>query len=34
VDVADTIEILEFMSAAQLSKERGGAEVSLAELRK
>jgi predicted dehydrogenase len=34
VDLADTIEILEFMSAAQLSKERGGAEVSLAELRK
>ena len=34
VDMADTIEIFEFMTAAQLSKERGGAEVQLAELRK
>ena len=34
VDSAETIEILEFMSAAQLSKERGGAEIPLADLRK
>jgi hypothetical protein len=34
VDVAQTVEVFEFMTAAQLSKERGGAEVSLAELRK
>ncbi len=34
VDTAETIEIFEFMTAAQLSKERGGAEVPLAELRK
>jgi predicted dehydrogenase len=34
VDAAETIEIFEFMSAAQLSKERGGAEIPLAELRK
>jgi Oxidoreductase family, NAD-binding Rossmann fold len=34
VDVAETIEVFEFMTAAQLSKERGGAEVKLAELRK
>jgi predicted dehydrogenase len=33
VDVAETIEVIEFMTAAQLSKERGGAEVKLAELR-
>lgn len=33
VDVAETIEVIEFMTAAQLSKERGGAEVQLAELR-
>jgi predicted dehydrogenase len=33
-DVAQTLEIFEFMDAAQLSKERGGAEVSLAELRR
>jgi len=33
-DVAQTVEIFEFMTAAQLSKERGGAEVALAELRK
>jgi predicted dehydrogenase len=34
VDVAQTIEVFEFMTAAQLSKERGGADVKLAELRK
>jgi predicted dehydrogenase len=34
VDVGQTIEVFEFMTAAQLSKERGGAEVKLAELRK
>jgi len=34
VDPAETLEEMEFMSAAQLSKERGGAEVPLAELRK
>ena len=34
VDVAQTIEVFEFMTAAQLSKQRGGAEVRLAELRK
>jgi predicted dehydrogenase len=34
VDPAETIEIFEFMSAAQLSHERGGAEVPLSELRK
>ena len=34
VDSAQTIEVFEFMTAAQLSKERGGAEVKLAELRK
>ena len=34
VDVAQTIEVFEFMTAAQLSKERGGAAVKLAELRK
>jgi hypothetical protein len=33
-DVAETVEIFEFMTAAQLSKERNGAEVSLEELRK
>jgi predicted dehydrogenase len=33
-DVAETLEIFEFMTAADLSKERNGAEVSLAELRK
>jgi predicted dehydrogenase len=33
-DPAETIEVFEFMTAAQLSKERGGAEVSFAELRK
>ena len=33
VDVAQTVEVFEFMTAAQLSKERGGAEVKLAELR-
>jgi predicted dehydrogenase len=34
VDNAQTLEVFEFMTAAQLSKERGGAEVKLAELRK
>jgi hypothetical protein len=34
VDPAETIELFEFMTAAQLSKERSGAEVPLAELRK
>jgi hypothetical protein len=34
VDVAETIEIFEFMTAADLSKERNGAAVSLAEIRK
>jgi predicted dehydrogenase len=33
-DVAETIEIFEFMTAAELSKERNGADVTLAELRK
>jgi predicted dehydrogenase len=34
VDPAETLEIFEFMTAAQVSKERGGASVPLAELRK
>lgn len=34
VNPAETLEIFEFMTAAQRSKERGGASVSLAELRK
>ena len=34
VGVAQTIEVIEFMTAAQLSKERGGREVTLAELRR
>jgi len=34
VNPAETIEIFEFMTAAQMSKERGGAQVSLDELRK
>jgi len=34
VDIAETIEIFEFMTAAQLSSERSGAEVSLADLRR
>ena len=33
IDPLETLEIIEFMTAAQLSKERGGAEVRLAELR-
>jgi hypothetical protein len=33
VDVAQTIEVFEFMTAAQISRERNGAEVSLSELR-
>ncbi len=32
--VAQTLEVFEFITAAQLSKERGGAAVPLAELRK
>jgi len=32
-DPAQTVEVFEFMTAAQLSKERGGAEVPLAQLR-
>jgi hypothetical protein len=34
VDPAESLEVIEFMTAAQLSKERGGAAVTLAELRK
>jgi len=34
IDPAETLEIVEFMTAAQLSKERGGTEVRLDELRK
>ena len=34
VDPAETVELFEFMTAAQQSKERGGAQVPLAELRK
>jgi hypothetical protein len=34
VDPAETVEVFEFMTAAQLSKDRGGAEVTLDELRK
>jgi hypothetical protein len=34
VDPQDTIEVFEFMTAAQLSAERGGAVVKLEELRK
>ena len=34
IDPLETLEIVEFMTAAQLSKERGGAEVKLEELRK
>ena len=32
-DPAETLEVFEFMTAAQLSKEQGGAEVPLAQLR-
>ncbi len=34
VDPAESLEVIEFMTAAQLSKERGAAAVTLAELRK
>jgi hypothetical protein len=34
VDAVETLEIFEFMTAADISKSRGGAEVPLAELRK
>ncbi|MBM4016790.1 MAG: Gfo/Idh/MocA family oxidoreductase [Planctomycetes bacterium] len=33
IDPAETLEIVEFMTAAQVSKDRGGAEVKLEELR-
>jgi hypothetical protein len=33
VDIADTLEIIEFMTAAQISKEKGGIEVRLGDLR-
>jgi len=33
VDLADTLEIIQFMTAAQISKEKGGVEVRLQELR-
>jgi hypothetical protein len=33
VDVAETLEILQFMTAAQISKEKGGAEVRLQDVR-
>jgi hypothetical protein len=34
VDPAESLEVIEFMTAAQVSKERGGATVALADLRK
>ena len=34
VDLAQTVEIFEFMTAAQISRERNGGEVTLAELRR
>jgi hypothetical protein len=34
VDPAETIELFEFMTAADVSKERNGADVTLEELRK
>jgi len=34
IDPTETVEMFEFMAAAQLSKERGGAEVRLEEVRK
>ena len=34
VNPAETLEIFEFMTAAQLSKDRGGADVPLNELRR
>ena len=33
VDISDTLEIFEFMTAAQISKDKGGVEVRLADLR-
>jgi hypothetical protein len=33
VDIADTLEIVQFMTAAQISKEKGGAEVRLQDVR-
>jgi hypothetical protein len=34
IDPRETLEIIEFMTAAQASKERSGAEVTLEEIRK
>jgi hypothetical protein len=34
VDPAESLEVIEFMTAAQVSKDRGGATVALADLRK
>jgi len=34
IDPQETLEIVEFMTAAQLSSDRGGAEVPLDEVRK
>jgi predicted dehydrogenase len=34
VPIAETLEVFEFMTAAQISKEKGGAEVRLADLRR
>ena len=33
VDLADTLEIIQFMTAAQISKEKGGVEVRLQDVR-
>jgi hypothetical protein len=34
VPLAETLEVMEFMTAAQISKDKGGAEVKLADLRR
>jgi hypothetical protein len=34
VPIAETLEVLEFMTAAQMSKDKGGAAVKLADLRR
>ena len=34
VRLAETLEVFEFMTAAQISKDKGGAEVKLADLRR
>jgi len=34
VPIAETLEVLEFMTAAQISKDKGGAAVKLADLRR